>query len=243
MQCENGVCRLDPAAAGRADRALWLHDYGADYLSVRWHRAQDATRYELQWRAHGSDAWDTASISSNTVRKRGLAPSTGYEFRVRHRDAIDWSEWGDVSNVHVTLADGAARPGAPVLKDAGGLDVVVQWDRVPDADRYEVQFAEPDREWQTASAKLKGTSVRKKMPTAGLALEVRVRALVVGVWGVFSPPSSPICAAPLAETWTRNLGRSLISMTPTSSAIAVPYPVPTQALAGGLVCLFAAASW
>lgn len=209
-------------------------------LVLRWPAVPTAVRYELQFRPTGSsdDDWTTvsATLSSCAARKRGLPPGSSFEWRVRGRDQVDWLQWSDPSEPLHTLAEGVARPHAPRLKDAGGSDVILTWADVPAADRYELQWSDAaDGRWQTTSAKLTGTQVRKKGLATGRLYEARLRALVDGQWGPFSAPSAPLAVAPLADCWPRNMGPMLTNAT---GAV-----IPTQVLAGGLVCLFAAASW
>jgi len=216
--------------------SIWTHDVGSDFVVMRWRKEPSAIRYELQWRAAGDAEWSTASdkLQSNTVRKRGLHAGADYEFRVRGRDNLGWNEFSAPAAVR-TLADGAALPDAPTLRDAGGLDIVVQWPEASGAERYEIQFADPVvGEWSTASDKLKGASVRKKV-SPGQQLEARVRAFADGHWGPFSSPSAPMAPANVADCWPRNLGPSLTN--------ALSQQVPTHALANSIVCLLAVASW
>ena len=224
MECEGGVCRRSPRAPGN-QVTLWLYDAAAHNLALRWHKIPNALRYELQYRVLGDKEWAVASnkLQSNTVKKRGLQPSTTYEFRLRSRDEVDWNDFSAPVQL-LTLAEDALQPSVPSFKDAGGSDFVVSWDAQPHAERYEIQFCQGDGEWVTSSSKLRGTSCRKGNLHPGLPYEARVRGLIDGRWGSFSPPSVPMSAAVLADCWTRNVGRSLITCSKEA--------VPTQALAG-----------
>lgn len=224
-------------------RPPFMHDAGTTELVVRWAEVPTAVRYELQFRpvgdADANDEWTTvsAALTSCAARKRGLPSGSGFEWRVRARDAVEWLEWSAASEPMHTLGEDATKPGAPSVRTAGGMDVVMEWPSVPNAERYELQWLDPgaDEHWLTTSAKLKGTQVRKKGLVPGHAYEARLRALVDGRWGPFSAPSAPLSVATLADCWPRNMGPVLTN--------AAGQTIPTQVLAGGIVVLFAAASW
>jgi len=238
MECEGGVCWPGRQRAPETyQTGLWAYDVSNDSIAVRWPKDASAVAYELQFRASSAEEWLTASstLKACTARKSKLQPATTYLFRVRSRDRVGWGSFSSDALEATTLEASVVRPLAPTLKDAGGVDLVVEWPAVPAADRYELQFASDGGEWATASAKLRGTSARKKSLVPGCAFDARVRALVDGRWSAFSLPSAPMSAAALADCWPRNLGPTLTN--------AAGELVPTQALAGGLVFLFAAASW
>merc|ERR1719158_1808734 len=103
---------------------------------------------------------------------------------------------------------------------------------MPDADLYEIQFTDgPGASW-SSGIKVKGNLVRKRV-RPGLTYEVRLRALVDGRWSLFSQPSVPLSPAVLADCWRQGLGDQLTNSKGET--------VPTETIAGSLVCLFAAA--
>ena len=145
-----------------------LLDAATDALTVAWHEdTHGQTIYEIQMaQQNGAELdWQTLSnkLQSNVVRKRNLKPGTEYRFRVR---AAPDDHFSDPSEPIRTLDEGVQRIAEPPTCTASSHEsITVAWQPVDGAAAYELQMAEAvdaPLQWSTVSAKLQGTSAKKK---------------------------------------------------------------------------------
>ena len=157
-------------------------------LDVTWVAPADnnspITDYELQHREMGATTWmHTPNLGTITRRTfTGLTDGTVYEFQVRARNAIDWSDWS-VMTTGTPMASAAvpAAPAEPMVTAASAESLDVRW--VAPADNgsaiidYRLQYKmTSSADWTIMTAAITGTSTKLSGMPAGTSYDVQVRA-------------------------------------------------------------------
>lgn len=148
-------------------------DAGQDFLVLTFSPLPNAVRYELQYRRKdtGDEDVEWTALGSGfdsprQLKKKNLQPGSRYEFRVRCRDKFDWNDWTESFECR-TLPVDAKQMAPPQLVKADIGSLVISWEVVAEAERYELQLRrtdtaalledDPQAHWVTISSKLTTT--------------------------------------------------------------------------------------
>ena len=168
-------------------------------LDVTWVAPADnnspITDYELQHREMGAITWMHTPNLGTSTRKTftALTDGTVYEFQVRARNAIDWSDWS-VMTTGTPMASAAvpAAPAEPMVTAASAESLDVTW--VAPADNgsaiidYGLQYKmTSSANWTIMTAAITRISTTLSGLPAGTSYDVQVRARNLNGMSGWSP--------------------------------------------------------
>lgn len=193
---------------------------GSDRIDLSWNSAPGALSYSIEYSTSSSfsSGVNEENTSSTNIAITGLTYNTTYYFRVAGVALGAQSEWSDI--VNATTA--APQVGAPTLAVNSNTAITASWTAIGGATSYTVErattsnFASPTTVTGIVTLSHQSTSL-----SPGQMYYFRVRAMIGGTPGVWSPTSS-------AST-TISAPGSVTATTDSTSAITVAWGSVTNA--------------
>ena len=126
---------------------------GLDYtqsgstIKLNWDKVSDADGYEVAFKEPGNSSYNTFLSSGTTKTITGLNEEGTYKFKVRAYKNNDGDKvYGKYSSVlSIKIEEELKKPSkvTGVKGNLSGSNIELSWDKVSDADGYEVAFKEP----------------------------------------------------------------------------------------------------
>ena len=186
-------------------------------VEFSWDRIAGASRYEVEYRVGSSGSWTDSSDNITGTGARvshtviSLTCGTNYQFKVRARGdgSAYWGAWGAWTGaVSVTPPCLPPDPSGVTAAMGSPTSVVVSWNRLQGASRYEVEYrAGTSGSWTSDSSSVTGSTTRVSHTvdslTCGTSYQFRVRSQGDGTtywgnWGSWGAhvSATPLCAPP-----------------------------------------------
>ena len=234
---------------------LYLLDAETDSLTVGWDPIPNMIAYELSMSANDATSFDvlSSSLTITVAKKKKLQNGVSYKFRVRalSTDKI-WGEFSPVSSPFSPLTPDAKQMEQPILIKSDYCSITIQWEAVPDAAGYELQYrsvpnqGEHGMDWVTVPSLITNIFARKKNLLYEVYYYFRVKPIFnltdsnaeLLKW-VFGKSSNALNVAQLAPNLKSFLPTQLIHGKPTVDNLVQT----TTALSGKIIGLYFSAHW
>lgn len=171
---------------------------------------------------YGVDStWDDI-LGGHMLLAVGQSDITKYDKAVEHIAITPWTEWAPVmSDVSYSVSTASLSKPSNLRTYCGGASVRVRWDRVSDADQYEVQVDGSSKIKTTSSSSVRLTNI----PTGkDVTIYIRAKAVVNGVT-IYSDWSS--CVVHLGSSSSTKPAQTQPPVTTTQSPVTTTEPAQT----------------
>ena len=176
-------------------------------LTVTWPGTEGAARYMLEYRTADKEDFELLSdkLTQTQARKRNLAPSQQYFFRVAaitndvDADGLMWVTHPEAIATLSSEQESSAMAAPTALNSGSNEALHISWNKSDGAAGYELQMRENQggAEWKAIAPSLSGTEVKKKNLTSKFGYQFRVRPAGDDM-APFSAPSDTVVARGLS---------------------------------------------
>ncbi len=144
---------------------------------LNWTAVGSALSYSIQWRYTGGHWQDVSGdVTGTWYVLTGLAPGTGYQWRVRSNCDGSYSQWSSFVSFTTLEAD-CVTPEGLTTTNVTENEATLSWTPVPFAQNYSVQLRVPSGSWATVpGSPFTDTTVTAVNLNPGTIYEWRVRA-------------------------------------------------------------------
>ena len=171
---------------------------------ISWKKITGATGYELQCKVNGGEFATVATVTGTSYTCEGLQVGNIYTYRLSAKSAVE-----EAASNYSTEKTATIKCGKPVLtlsNDANGKPVL-EWNAVPGAARYEIQYATSSKGKFKQLDIIDTTSYTHEEAVGGKTYYYKVRAMDAnGIEGAYCGSKSAVCdcAAPESLTVTNS---------------------------------------
>jgi murein DD-endopeptidase MepM/ murein hydrolase activator NlpD len=119
-----------------APSGLYSSNISSSNATIFWSATSGANYYQLQWKTSVSGTWNTYNVSGTSFTLSGLAPGTGYNYRMRtYCTSGNYSNYTGTYSFTTTSSSGCQQPFGLYVSSISSTSVTINWNS-PSANSY-----------------------------------------------------------------------------------------------------------